>query len=88
MSALARSGETGYFYDCNEADASQFTYHGHKVFAGLSVQFQLESVLSAQVAYYRRDYDDAGGAYRADDELLLTVRYLEPLWRPDLYLFA
>ena len=84
----SRTWDAGYFYDRNEADASQFSYHGHKIFAGLSVQFPLESVLSAQVAYYRRDYDDAGGAYRADDELLLTVRYLEPLWRPDLYLFA
>lgn len=80
--------EAGYIFDRNIADSSQFTYSGNRLVGGASIQLPQGGILGTNVTYYRRDYDDSSGVYRADDELLLGVRYLKPLWSKDVLFVA
>ncbi|HEV7282469.1 MAG TPA: tetratricopeptide repeat protein [Pirellulaceae bacterium] len=80
--------EAGYFFDRNIADSPQFTYSGNRLLGGATVALPRGGTLGTNVTYYRRDYDNSAGGYRADDELLLGVRYLKPLWRDDVLFVA
>jgi hypothetical protein len=80
--------EAGYIFDRNLADSSQFTYSGNRLVGGVSMQLAGGGILGTNVTYYRRDYDGSIGTYRADDELLLGVRYLKPLWSEDVLFVA
>jgi hypothetical protein len=80
--------EAGYFFDRNIADSSQFTYSGNRLVGGVSFQLPRGGLLGTNVTYYRRDYDASSGTYRGDDELLIGVRYLKPLWSDDVLFVA
>lgn len=80
--------EAGYIFDRNIADSSQFTYTGNRLVGGATIALPRGGTLGTNATYYRRDYDDSSGTYRADDELLLGVRYLKPLWSKDVLFVA